>query len=237
MKKIKSLIVFSIVLFAFNTIIAQDAESPQPLTLKRIPYNNMEFGLKIMPSFASFTMKTYNGETTAGEATHSYGYGISVEKNFSKHIGTEIDFIYNSFSKTYMDNTFKRTVNVHYLNIPLLFCLSTNKSSPVNFNVVVGPQVGFNAGSNTKLAGSTEGDSLQGVLSMKQIDIDIAYGAGLDFSFSKSKYIHVGIGFRGAYGLTNINSTDKTLDRGSYYVLDGTNIKTYSGYVAMTFGF
>ena len=230
------LLLFSITLFVLNTAIAQLSESPKSLGIQQ-SYNNMEFGIKIMPSFASFTMKTFNGQSMEGDATHGYGYGISVGKNFSKNIGSEIDFIYNSFSKTYQDNNLKRTVTINYVNIPLLFCLSTDKSLPVNFNIVCGPQVGFNAGSKTKLSVGSANDSLLGVLSMKQIDIDIAYGAGLDFSFSKSKYIHAGIGFRGAYGLTNIGNADNKPDANTYYLLDRTNIKTYSGYVSLTFGF
>lgn len=100
-----------------------------------------------------------------------------------------------------------------------------------------GPQFGFNAGSNTVITNGTESDSTIGVLSLKQTDIDLAYGAGLNFSFSQSKAIHVGIGFRGAYGITNIGNTSQTLAKDNYYIINGTNIKTYSGYWSLTFGF
>lgn len=227
----------AITLLSLNKVMAQTTDAPPTLQIKETSFHNMEFGLLIMPTFASFNMNTYYGETVEGEATHAYGYGISLKKNCSNYVGVEADAIYNSYSKTYQDGYLKREVNIHYINVPLLFCLSTNKSIPVSFNVVIGPQVGFNAGSNIKTTPNEAKDTLQGTLTLKQTDFDLVYGCGLDFAFNRKQTMHLGIGFRGAYGLTDMGVSNKTNNTGNYDIIYDGNLKTYSGYVRFTFAF
>ena len=228
-------VVVFVLLLIVSPIKAQQTTEQMPPEPIHNPYYKLEIGLRILPTFASFNLKTANGTAAANESSHAYGYGVSLGYNFSNHAALGCDVIYNTYSKEYMDNNMKREVNIKYINVPVLFSLSTNKSIPVNFNIVVGPQAGFNAGSSTHITRGAESDSLRGILSMKSVNFAIAYGAGLDFAFSKSHRIHAGIGFRGTYGLTKMNDNEQTTSPGSYYILDNTSIKTYSGYASLTF--
>jgi hypothetical protein len=232
---------FYIVFFTYSFLLqciktsAQPVDSVLVVPMSERQYNEMEIGFVYLPSFASFKLNTKNGIETEGEPVSNNGFGLFCTYNFTKHIGLELQVLYNSFSKKYDDAYLKRTVNLHYISLPLLFVLSTNKSLPASINVVFGPQTGFNAASNSKVISPEAKDSLLGTFAVKPIDIGIAYGAGLDLSFSKSQRMHIGIGYRAYYGLTNINNYDA---RGSSYsILSKGNLRTYSAYFSLRLAF
>jgi hypothetical protein len=70
---------------------------------------------------------------------------------------------------------------------------------------------------------------------VKSGDFGFAYGAGLDFSLGG--YTSLGVGFRGVYGLVDISDNSHSTATDDYYVLDRTHVKTYSGYIGLSFGF
>ncbi len=76
--------------------------------------------------------------------------------------------------------------------------------------------------------------NLDPVLSVKKGDLGLAYGAGFDFGLDPENKIRLGLGFRGVFGLLNISDDSKTQETNSYYVLDKTNIKTYSVYMGLS---
>lgn len=200
-------------------------------------YNKLEFEIRLMPSFSSFALRTYSGSSVSVHTGQSFACLFAVAYYFTKHVGVEMGVGYNSFSGNYQDGYMERRINLKYLNIPLLASFSTNRSLPVNFNVVVGPQIGFDAGSNAQLMDDRQVDSLRGVFALKKTDLGLAYGAGLDFSFSEQQTLHIGIGFRGVYGLMHVNNDRKQLEEGAYYILDDKNIETYAGYLVLRYGF
>jgi hypothetical protein len=75
------------------------------------------------------------------------------------------------------------------------------------------------------------------VLAVKKGDLGVAYGAGLSFGLTPAKTFRLGIGFRGVYGLIDISDNNNALADDSYYLLDRSHIKTYSGYVGLSFLF
>ena len=72
------------------------------------------------------------------------------------------------------------------------------------------------------------------VLSVKKNDIGFIYGAGVDFGVNPANNMRVGLGYRGVVGLVDISDKNKNVTTDSYYLLDRTNIKTYSGYVGFS---
>jgi hypothetical protein len=154
----------------------------------------------------------------------------------SKHIGLQLECNYNTISQTYKDQNLERQVHINYIDVPLLLSLSTDKSKCVNFNVVVGPQFGINAGSSITSNGtSASSDTVHALLAVKQGDVGVAYGAGLDFCLNKARTIRLDIGFRGVYGLVNIDSENIAPD--TYNVLVKASRKSYAGYAGLTFLF
>jgi hypothetical protein len=123
-----------------------------------------------------------------------------------------------------------------YINIPLMLSYNTNKMKPVNFYVVACPHIGISVG--TELFTSNGNDpNDEAVLSVKKGDLGFAYGAGLDFGLNAAQTFRVGFGFRGVYGLFDISDNSQSLTTNSYYVLDRTHLKTYSGYAGVSFLF
>jgi hypothetical protein len=194
-----------------------------------------ELGLRFMPTFSSFQLKTSAGNTVTGEVSLGYGFGVFGGFNFTDHIGIQAEVIYTSISQKYTESDIERDINLRYFNIPLLLSLNTGKSKPVNFNVVVGPQLGISAGSDIHVSGGGAGsETTHAVLSVKTGDVGFAYGAGFDFGLNPSHTFRLGIGFRGVYGLFDISDNSQTISNDSFFVLEKTHVKTYSGYVGLS---
>ena len=189
------------------------------------------FGLRFMPTFSSLKLQNASGNTIKGEFVLSYGGGAILGLNFNNNVGLEVECIYNNLSQKYKDQNLERKIHINYLNVPFLLSLNTCRTNTVNLNVVAGPQLGVNLCSSVSTTGSEGVDTVQAVLAVKKSDFGFAYGAGLDFGLNKSKTARLDIGFRGVYGLININDKSKNIETNQYYILEKAHIETYSAYI------
>jgi opacity protein-like surface antigen len=195
-----------------------------------------EIGFRYMPTFTILNFRTANGETVKGAATISHGAGVMTAVNITKHIGIQAELNYYKTNQTYTDNTIKREVSLTYINIPLMLSLNTSKKSPVNLNIVGGPQLGLNIGSNIKSSGTDANDSIKAVVAVKRRDIGLAYGAGLEFALNKKHTVRLDLGYRGFYGLVNIDNTSGATGN-TYNVIVKSTRKVNAGYIGFTFLF
>lgn len=193
-----------------------------------------EFGVRFMPTISSFDVQSSSGGRISSDATIGFGAGIFLGYNFSEHFGIQGEVIYSTLNQKYNENDVEKEVKLEYINIPLLLSYNTGKLEPVNFNVVLGPQIGISVGSELF---SSDGGDPDAVLSVKKGDLGFAYGAGLDFGLNANKTFRLGIGFRGVYGLIDISDNSNNNNTNSYYVLDKAHIKTYSAYLGVSFLF
>jgi hypothetical protein len=130
----------------------------------------------------------------------------------------------------------ERTVAINYLDIPVLLSLNTNKTCPVNFNVVLGPQFGINTGSSINSSGSnSETDTMNATIAVKQGDVGAAYGAGFEFAFPPNGNFIIDLGFRGMYGLVDMSA--KPVGSNTYNVLVKGARKAYGGYIGIKLAF
>lgn len=195
-----------------------------------------EFGVRFMPTFSSFDVNSSSGGTIAGEVNYGWGAGILLAYNISEHFGIQGEVIYNKVSQKFAEDDRENEIRLRYVNIPLLLSLNTGKTKPINFNLVVGPQIGLSVGSEL-FTDNTNGDNSNGVLSVKKGDLGLAYGAGVSIALVPAQTFRLGLGFRGVYGLVDISDNSDTLADDSYYFLDRSRIKTYSGYIGLSFLF
>ena len=195
-----------------------------------------EFGLRFMPTVSALDMKTSSGGTVSGQATFGYGVGAFLGYNFSNHVGIQGEVIYSSIMQKYKEQDVERKIKLKYVNIPLLLSLNTNKTGPINFNVVAGPQIGISVGSSVSTSGGNESNT-NAIIDVKKGDLGLAYGAGADFALSSSGAIRLGLGFRGVYGLFDISDNNNSTTTNSYYILDRTHLKTYSAYAGLSIVF
>lgn len=191
-------------------------------------FPNVELGFRFMPTFTDFDLHDAGGGKVEGEFTFGYGFGGVVGINFGEHIGAQGEVIYSSLAQKYRDNDLDHTVKLRYLNIPLLLSINSGKSRIVNLNVVVGPQIGINVGSDIE---TVEGGDEVAILAVKKGDLGVAYGAGLQFGHK----VKFDVGFRGVYGLIDISDDSGTTTTNEYYILDRTHVKTYSVYAGISF--
>ena len=203
----------------------------------KVEAQKAEVGLRYMPTFTSFDIKSSNGGVIKGAVTLGFGMGAFLGFNFSEHVGIQGEIIYTSLSQKYKDVDVDRSINLRYINIPLLLSLNTGKSNAVNLNVVAGPQLGISVGSSINSSSNDGTTNSTAVLSLKKSDLGFAYGAGLDFGINNARTTRLGIGYRGVLGLIDIsdNSTAKSND--SFYVLDKTQIRTNAAYIGLSFLF
>jgi len=106
---------------------------------------------------------------------------------------------------------------------------------PVVFGVVIGPQFGINIGSSFSGNSASNKDTLNAVLAVKQGDVGVAYGAGFGIALNQQRNIRLDFGFRGVYGLVNMNGTPA--GDNSYNILVTGSRKSYGGYAGITFLF
>jgi hypothetical protein len=203
----------------------------------KVEAQKMEAGLRFMPTISSFSMKNAPGRTVTGEAMIGFGVGGFFGYNFNEHVGIQVELIYSTLSQRYVETDISQEINLGYVNIPLLFSYNTSKSESVNFNFVLGPQLGISAASNIFTERIVGNNHAKGFLKVKSSDIGLAYGAGIDFGLNSSNTLRLSGGFRGVYGLLDISDNSETLISGSYYILDKTSLVTYSVYLGLSMMF
>lgn len=221
-KAFRNLAIIFIIISTAAAISAQD--------LQRV-----ELGIRYMPTFYSLDLKASNNDDIHGSVSISQGFGIMMGVNLSRHFGIQGEVNYYQVSQSFRDQDLNNEVKIKYLNIPVLLSLNTNKEKRINVNVVAGPQFGLNVGASVKSTGTGNPENIDAEVAIKKGDIGFAYGAGLEFALNMSHSIRLDLGYRGFYGLVDIDS-DKTGEN-TYNVIARASRKTNALYVGLTFMF
>lgn len=188
-----------------------------------------EFGIRYLPTFSGLDLKSYNGETVKGSFTVSQAFGVMFAYNASPMIGFQTAIDYFQSSQTYKGTSSDRTIDMTYINIPVLLTLNSGKKQKVNVNLVAGPQFGFNVGSKLSSSTATGSDTVQAVVAVKKVDFGFAYGAGLELALNKAHTLRFDAGYRGFYGLVNMDGSSE--GKGTYNIILKTTRQTHSIYV------
>jgi len=196
-----------------------------------------EVGLRFMPTFSALSINTSDGGRIKGKLTMGYGGGIFLGYHFSDHVGVQGEIIYSAIAQKYREQDVEREITLRYVNIPLLLSLNTGKTQPFNFTVVAGPQISFSVGSELSASGGGGSTTGEAVLAVRKGDLGVAYGAGVDFGLNSASTFRMGIGFRGVLGLIDISDTSNNASTQDYYILDKNRMKTYAGYLGVSYLF
>jgi hypothetical protein len=229
----------TVIMRSKDTVVRGKAPAPAPVEDDDDNFYQGEIGLRFLPTFTSLEFQTVDEGTVKGEVTLGYGISGMLAGNFTRHAGIQLEIIYNSLTQKYKDRDLDRRIDISYINFPLLLSLNSDKAKPVNFNFVAGPQIGYNIGSRveTSSGGSDGADTVQAVLAIRKGDFGFAYGAGLEFKLNQEGNFRFDIGFRGVYGLVNINDNSGTRTTNSYYILEKSRLKTNSLYLGFAYLF
>lgn len=200
-------------------------------------YQSSEIGIRFMPTFSAFKLESSSNRTISSEVTLGLGVGGMLAYNFNNHVGMQVEVIYNTLSQKFKDqNTYQR-IAVNYVNIPILMSLNSGKSKRINLNLVAGPQFGISLGSRIGTINNQSSDSTMYVFVASKNDFGFAYGAGLEVMLNEEKNTRLGVGFRGVYGFSNISDEDSYGSNNSSLFLSNAQVKTYSGYLGLSFIF
>ena len=234
MKKVNQKIIMcaavSAILFSNTKLIAQDDAGADKL-------RRFEIGIRFMPTFSKLDLTSSSGGKVTGSAKLNFGAGGLVGFSFTKHMGTQVEVIYTSITQKYVENNKEESVNLKYMNFPVLFRLNTDKTRRVNLNAVVGPQIGLSIGSSFSATTGTDSSGVTNSSDVKAGDLGFAYGAGLDFAINPARSMNIGVGYRGVYGLIDVSNNNKNTTTSTAYVLDKTNIVTNAFYIGFSFLF
>lgn len=192
------------------------------------------FGVRVMPTFSNFNLKTNSGGTIKGEVNLGFGAGILLGVNFNQNVSINGELMYSTYSQRYTEKNLERKITLRYINIPIMLSLNTGITKPVNLNITGGPQIGISAGSTFTTKGGDGTDTYNAVV-IRKGDIGFAYGGGLDIALNVPKTTRFAIGFRGVLGLIDISADNKNQINNNYYVFDRVQLKTYSIYFGFTF--
>jgi len=190
-----------------------------------------EAGIRYMPTFASFRMKTSSGGTVKGTARYGYGVGAFVSFPIGTLFCIQEEAIYNTLSQQYKAQDVTQRVTLNYIDVPILLALNTGKKRTVNASIVAGLQAGISVGNSLFSSGN---NSSQPVVLIKMGDLGFAYGAGLDVALNEAHSFRLGVGYRGVTGLIDISNHKQAVSGNSYNIIDQTTLQTYAAYVSLS---
>lgn len=194
-------------------------------------------GINFMPTVSQFNVQTIDNGTAKAKMVLGYGFGLQAGYNFNEHVATQLEAIYSTLSQKYTDRSLERTIDLSYVHFPLTFRYNTDITGPVNFNIVLGPQVGVNVGSKIRTEDGRATDTVEAILAVKPADFGIAYGAGLNFGLGQASNPKINVGFRGVQGILDISESSQTTTTDQYYILDRSRVRTYAGVIGLTYLF
>lgn len=237
MKKIRLLIglCMSGLVFISTSLKAQDQPQAGSPAGSQV---GLHIGATFQPTLTSFDINDANGKVE-GKFVLGYGFGGSLGYLFSNNFETRLEVLYSSLAQNY--NQGDRKIKLSYLNFPLLAVLHTDYDAPISLNIAAGPQVGIKTGAsiagNTDMGNGSDTVQFTGIFKAKPVNFGFAYGAGLDFALGLERAVHLNLGFRGVYGLIDISDKSQTQVTNQFYILDRSKVKTYSGYLGISYRF
>ena len=221
-------------MIVFSAISAR----PQDTVVYEKPDPIGVLGFRLMPIVSAMNLQNQDGPVE-GEFTWGLGSSSFAGYNFNQNIGLELNIIYNHLILDYRDHQLLRKIELDYVDIPFLLSMNKGKTDRVNFSAVLGPQIGFNVGSEFTSNGSTNGvEHSSAIFAIKKSNFGIAYGAGIDVGLNLLRTVKLELGFRGVLGLTDISDRRVAIQPNQYFALrEGGGLRTYSGYVGLMFLF
>lgn len=212
----------------------EQKETSQPSTTST--WKGVHAGVIGQATFTNVKIKSENSSISTSYVV-GYGAGGFLGYFFNPNVEVRVEALYSALAQEITVDGVKNTLNLSYMNFPLLAGLHTSYNKPVSFNVMFGPQIGINTSSSLDVEGNSDIDTVNATINIKPADIGLAYGAGIDFGFGPERLLHLNLGFRGVYGIIDISEDSKNSTTSSYYLLDRSKIKTYSAYAGLSYKF
>jgi hypothetical protein len=198
--------------------------------------SGFHFGIRYQPTFSRLDFRTEDDNTVRADFNVSHGWAISFNMFLNNYVGTHLDVIYSRIEQTFTDRGRRRSAELDYVHIPLLLSLHTNYGRPVSANIHFGPQLGLNINANLDVEASDDEVVVRDpVLRVNPMDISIAYGGGLDFGIGANRNFHINLGYRGSYGLIDIEDSDAQLGEEEFLVLRRSKLNLGAAYIGLMF--
>jgi hypothetical protein len=222
-------------LYAQDFARAGREERPPLLTAPddSYPQSGFHAGARFQPQINWIRSNAFNRNSVSVSTSLGYGYALSLAYFFSNHFDMQLELMYSSLEQRFT-NEYKTSgsINLNYLHVPLLLSYNTNYGKPLNFSLGLGPQIGLLTGSSIT-GNESDPAKRRAVLSVKPMDLGLAYDAGFDLALGSKKHVHLSLGIRGVSGLVPIENVNGTLVTNEYYILDKARITTLGSYIGL----
>lgn len=171
-----------------------------------------QFGVKVGANFAKLRFDDDDNEGVKGKT--DVVAGLFASKAVSGNVGIRGEVNFSRQGAKFEDNGDEASINLTYVNIPVLLTLTPSSGGSTSVNVFTGPQIGFNAKAETEADGVTVDFKDE----VKSTDFSWVVGVGLASGrFSGD--------VRYALGLTNIAKEGDTVKNGVFSVNVGIRLK------------
>ena len=194
-------------------------------------------GLRYQPVFGKVDFNTYGGNTVNATMQASHGFALSLNYYFNNWIGTHLEAMWSKQQFNFEDAGSSRTVNLSYLNFPIMASLNSNLGHWFNVNIAAGPYFAVNTGADVEVSNNQDGSgTAEGVLAINPVDIGVAYGGGVDFAFGPERGIHLRTGYRGTSGLLSLQNSRAEITENQFtLVAEGSRLHTSGFYLGVMF--
>jgi hypothetical protein len=176
------------------------------------------FGVRYQPFLSKMNFISQTNSRIIPDETINQGWGASLNYYGSNYFAIHVEIINQRQKFSFRDAGFQNTVDLNYVNMPILASLNSNYGRAINVNVAAGPYLGFNTNVQTTTNGQANGKGTP-ILIANPLDFGAAYGAGLDFAFGTGSWLHLNLGYRGTLGFTNIKDSNIILDETQYSII------------------
>lgn len=193
------------------------------------------FGVKFQPTLTQIKDQNLSDSSSIDlQSTLNWGAGISISYFMAKDFAAQLELVYAGLGQKYTGiDTFGVTAyyqRFDYVNVPLVFKLTTGNEKFLGLNVHAGVQAGVLVDSRLEVRPASGGSFESSTTgNTNPVDFGFTYGAGLDFNIAKR--LQLNLGLRMYNGLVDINdSGDK-----SHPNYSKSYNRTQSAYIGLTF--
>lgn len=140
--------------------------------------------------------------------------GLFAGRQVNKNFGLQLEGLYSMRGAKFQEDEGEASINLNFIDVPLLARLGSESSSGIKYFVLTGPQVGFKVKGEVEFEGVTvdlEDD-------VKSTDFGWVFGAGLDSG-------RFTVDARFTLGLSDLDTTEDSAKNRTFAVTVGYRIK------------
>ncbi len=199
---------------------------------------NRNLGVQYGQIYSYVESKISEETTIYTEPEKGYELSIMYDRIFSRFFSVQSGLQYQSINfKLGPDRQSLSAIQLEKIVVPLIFSFNSDLCKKVNFSLFSGPVLGATISSsiNSLSVEEISRDTTITVVSVKNPDFGIMYGAAMEISIDKLQVVKLLIGGRGTYGISDIYKEVNSQSNHLNIIPENSTIKTFGGFIGLKF--